>query len=111
MLDSMNDGVIALDTQNRIVDLNPATARIIGVAQNAAISRPAEQLLQQHIDLVEQFRYVMETRTEIIRGTAADPRYYELQIAPLHDATGAHVGRLITLHDITERKRAQRSRR
>ena len=69
MLDSMRDGVIALDTQNRMVDLNQEAARIIGVAQAGVIGQPAGLILRRHIDLVQQFREVIEAQTEIVLGT------------------------------------------
>jgi PAS domain S-box-containing protein len=107
MLDSLRDGVIALDTQNRIVDLNEEAARIIGIPLTGGIGQPAGVVLRNHIDLVERFRDQLEAQVEITRGSAADACHYELRIAPLHDEDGEVLGRLITLHDITERKRAQ----
>jgi len=107
MLDSMSDAVIALDAQDQILDLNKSASRIIGVAQRAAIGRPARQVLGKYIDLVEHFGDVRDAHTEIARDTASGSRYFDLQIAPLSDVVGQYSGRLITLHDITERKRAQ----
>ena len=40
VIESMNDGVIVLDTQNRIVDINPAAARIISCPASEAIGQP-----------------------------------------------------------------------
>jgi PAS domain S-box-containing protein len=89
------------------VDLNQEAARIIGISMTGVIGQPAGQILRQHIDLVERFRDRIEAQAEITRGTAPQVRHYELQIAPLRDEAGDYLGRLITLHDITERKRAQ----
>lgn len=108
MMDSMSDAVIALDTQNRVLDLNKAAGRMIGMAPGTAIGRTAGQIFGNHGDLLERFRDVREGRTEIVRKTASgDLRHFELQISPLRDVVGEFSGRLVTLHDITERKRAQ----
>ncbi len=79
----------------------------MGVSQSAAIGRPAREFLGNHMDLVQIYREVRELDTEIVRGTAENPRYFEMQIVPLRDVVGDYSGRLITLHDITERKRAE----
>jgi PAS domain S-box-containing protein len=107
LLDSMRDAVIALDSQNRILDLNKAASRFMGVSPRAAIGRPAGQFLGSHMDLVNIYRDVREVQTEIVRGTAENPRYFEMQIVSLRDVVGEYSGRLITLHDITERKHAE----
>jgi PAS domain S-box-containing protein len=107
LLDSMSDAVFALDSQNRILDLNKAAGRFIGFSPKAAVGRPARQFLGDHMDLVQVYRDVREAHTEIVRGTAENPRYFEMQIAPLRDVVGEYSGRLITLHDITERKQAE----
>lgn len=107
VLDSMNDAVIAIDHDNRILDLNKSARRITGTAGKAAIGLPVGQVLKNHKDLVERFADVREAQTEITRETASGTRYFELQITPLLDVIGEYSGRLITLHDITDGKHAQ----
>ncbi len=107
MLGSMHDAVIALDTQNRIVDLNQAAASLIGVVPPRALGQPVGQVFRNQPDLSERLREGSAGTGEIIRGSGAETRYYEWQVAPLRDEAGQNLGRLITLHDITERKRAQ----
>ncbi len=58
-------------------------------------------------DLVERYHDVMAARDEIILGSADAPAIYELQIAPLLSRAGQLTGRLVVLHDITERKRGE----
>jgi PAS domain S-box-containing protein len=107
MLDSMRDGVIALDPQHRVVDLNQEARRVLGLPQTGVIGQLAGVVFRNHIDLARQFRDVTAAQTEIALGTGVETRFYELQIAPLHDEADEYLGRLITLHAITERKRAQ----
>jgi len=102
----MADGVIVLDAQDRIVDLNPAAERIIGRTAEEVIGQPAAQVLTSHPDLVERYRDVLKVQTEITFGEGEERRYYDLRITPLHDRRGRLSGRLILLHDITQRKRA-----
>ena len=107
VIEGMGDGVIVLDVQNRIVDLNPAARRIIGRRAAGAIGQPAAQVLSGRPDLVERYRDVAEAHAEIALGEGEAQRYYDVRIPPLHDRRGRLTGRLIVLRDVTERKQVE----
>jgi len=106
VMDSIGDGVLVLDEQNRVVDLNRAAGQLLGITPADAIGQPAGLVLHAHLALAEQYQAVTEAQAEIVLGAGGAPRNFELHIAPLRDGTGHFAGRLITLHDITERKQA-----
>jgi PAS domain S-box-containing protein len=103
IIESMRDAVIVLDARNRVVDLNPAAQRILQRTAAEVIGQPAVQILAAHPDLIERYRDVAEARTEIALGDEARC-FYDLRISPLYDMQGLLTGRLIVLHDITDRK-------
>jgi len=108
VIESMSDGVIVLDAQNRIVDLNPAAQRAIGRMASEAIGQPAAQVFSGCSCLVERYRDVIEAHDEIALGEKdEEQRYFDLRISPLHDRSGCLTGRLVVFHDITERKQAE----
>ena len=107
VLESMSDGVIVLDAQNRIVDLNPAAGQIIGHPASEILGQPAASVLSGHLDLVERYHDAAETHVEITLGADEARRHYDLRISPLHDRHGRLTGRLIVLRDVTGRKRAE----
>lgn len=107
VLESMSDGMIVLDAKNRIVDLNPAAARIIDHPVSEAIGQPAASVLSGHLDLVERYHDATEAHAEIVLGADEARRHYDLCISPLHDRHGSLTGRLIVLHDVTRRKQAE----
>jgi len=111
VIEGMSDGVIVLDMQNRIVDLNPAAGRIIGRPASEAIGQPAAQMLADRSDLVEQYRDMTEAHAEIALGEGEARRIYDLRISPLYERRGRLTGRLVVLRDITERKRAEEALR
>jgi PAS domain S-box-containing protein len=105
LFESMSDGVVVLDAQNRIVDINRAGQRLLG-ATAAVIGQRAGALLTARPDLIERFRNVIEGQAEIVLGTEV-PRHLDLRISPLYDRHRRFTGRLIVLRDITERKQAE----
>jgi PAS domain S-box-containing protein len=104
IIESMSDGVIVLDSKDRIVDLNPVAEGILSVSASEAVGQPAQQVLSRWPDLVERYRSVPETHTEIAVGEGVVQRYFDLRISPLRDWRRYLVGRLIVLRDITRRK-------
>ena len=107
VIEGMSDGVMVLDAQNRIVDLNPAAGQIIGRPVSEAIGQSAAQILSGRPDLVERYRDVTEARTEIVLGEDDIQHIYDLRISPLYDQRDRLTGRLVVLRGITGRKRAE----
>jgi len=104
---SMSDGMIALDAQDRIVDINAAAQQMVGIAASQAIGRPIAQVLRIWSDSVERYLDKSKARLEISLGEKAAQRHYELRVSPLTDRFGLYSGRLLLLHDITEYKRIE----
>jgi PAS domain S-box-containing protein len=107
VVDSMGGGVLVLDVHNRVVDINPAAQTIIGRPASQVVGQPIAQILGDRSDLIERYRDVTEAHSEMALGEGKAQRNYDLQISPVHDRRGRVIGRLIVLHDITDRKRAE----
>ena len=103
----MRDGIVVLDVRNRVVDMNPAAEGILTQPGSTAIGQPIEQLLAGQPDLLEHCRGTTETPIELALREREAPRDYEAQIAPLLDRRGKLTGRLMILHDVTERKQVE----
>jgi PAS domain-containing protein len=95
IIESMSDGVIVLDAQGRIVDLNPAAERIVGRPAAQAIGQPTAQVFSDQPDLVERYKDVRQAHVEILVGEEARQRCYDLRISPLYERRGAFIGRLL----------------
>jgi len=111
VIEGMSDGVIVLDTENRFVDLNRAAERIVGCTPSEAIGQPAANVLSRQPELVELFcgmTGASEGRVEVEIEKGETQRCYESHISPLYNRRGRLTGRLATLIDITERKRAEK---
>ncbi len=99
VVEGMADGVIVVDNEGRIVDLNPAARRILDSPDpvGEALRRLAPSLSARESG----------AEGEIELGEGANRRSYDLAVSPLRDRGGRRTGRLLVLHDITERKRSE----
>jgi PAS domain S-box-containing protein len=107
VMESINDGVLVLDAQNRIVDMNAAVRRIIGEERSQGmIGQPTDRVFAQLHDQVVQQRGSLEN-LEIATGEGDAQRFFELRLSPLLDRAGRLTGRVVILHEITEHKRIE----
>jgi PAS domain S-box-containing protein len=107
IVNSMSDGVLVLNVEGQVVDINPAAQAILGRQAAEALDQPIAQVMANQPALAELCLDDEETHTEITLGDEEAQRTYELRISRLHDHRDYLIGRLIVLHDITEHKKAQ----
>jgi PAS domain S-box-containing protein len=99
IFETIPDPVLVLDPYGRVIDANPAAARLIGRPVPAAVGQPVVRLLPALGD-----RAVGQaTASEI---TVAG-RTYDLDISPLPGRPGRRGGQLVVARDISERRQAE----
>lgn len=101
LLDAMPDPVLVLDSEQRIVECNPAAARLVENQPLVGLSLDAVPELRRSLSLPA---LPAAGNHEAAIGTPA--RYFDVGQVPL-TYTGRGVGRLILLRDITHRKLAE----
>src|SRR5262249_12100619 len=109
VLASISDGVIVLDAQGILTDLNPAAEQLTGVAASQAVGLPVEHLGDGRPDngwLAEIARATLHEG--LARRRSEDrlrDRGHEVPVsaacAPVHDARGVVRGAVLILHDLT----------
>jgi diguanylate cyclase (GGDEF)-like protein/PAS domain S-box-containing protein len=110
ILDSIDDIVVVLDRQNRIVEYNKAANKILELSQ-VNIGQPAAIVWKERADLLALIQSDTVAHIEIVAGKQDSLRYYE---AFSNDATDRHkhaLMKVISLHDITEKKQAEQALR
>jgi diguanylate cyclase (GGDEF)-like protein len=106
LIEQLADGVIVLDNQNRIVDINPAARKLAMEQPENWIGAPADTLLVRQFGLPLAALQPHESSFEI--ETTGDPNgHLEMHVSFLHDRHGRISGRLILLRDITVRIQVQ----
>jgi len=107
VVEEMNDGVIVIDSQGRLADINPAAQKMINLSMSQAIGRPAAEVFGQWADLAQKYKNVLDALDEIAVGEGESQRWFELRLSALYDRSRRFAGRVITFRDITRRKQAQ----
>jgi diguanylate cyclase (GGDEF)-like protein/PAS domain S-box-containing protein len=102
VIGSLGDGLLVLDTQNRIIDVNLAVVRMMNTQPEFLIgrqladvtllpasfsSRPPEQEVKSELEI-----------------DGPNKRYFDLLHSPLRDGKGKLLGSFITFRDVTDRK-------
>jgi len=106
LIESMSDGVIVLDAQNRLVDINPAAKEVLGERTRSTIGEPVETIFSEWSELVSAFHGVNDIRTEVPIGHPPES-YLDLKISPLYDSQHNFLGRLVVWRDISPLRQAQ----
>lgn len=107
VIENMSDGVIVLDAQDRVVDLNPAIQSIINRKAFAANEQTGDPILACCYRLLNGLREHGQTHTEIAIGEGSEQRIYEIQVTPLTDHSQRITGYMFVTREMTERKRAE----
>jgi signal transduction histidine kinase len=101
VFETMQDGVLVLDPYRRVVNLNPAAERALGVPGGQAVGLPAEVLLGVAPSVVERADDPVLPEEVELGG-----RRFELTTTPLGDPGRRVTGRVVELRDVTERHQA-----
>lgn len=110
LIESMSDGVLVLDMQNRIVDINPAMENLLGNSSTPFLGKPASQALSSWLDNADSLISGEQTRTEL-RLPNAPSRYLDLRVTSLYDNLQRLNGRLMVFRDVTDRKKVEKKLR
>ncbi len=107
IIENMNDCVIVLNCQGRIVNYNPAAEAQFSFLRNGAIGQPIIQVLSNWSTLAESCKRDGWVRTELKLAVNDTTRIYDLIISSLHDSRGHSKGHIMVWRDITEIKQAE----
>jgi PAS domain S-box-containing protein len=107
VIEIMDAGVMVLDLQNRVMDINPAFEKILGLSASQISTKRVEEVCGRIPELVAACMDRSITQTEFTIGTEELTKVYEVLLSPLNDAKGILLGRLAVTYEITEKKQAQ----
>lgn len=111
VLEGMNEGVMAMDMEGRLVLANPSARRILGLSREDLIGRRCGELIRN-----EELQQLLEAailegipvRRELTLSSffSRTPQVLQLYAAPLGDPL-ERWGAILVLHDLTELRRLE----
>ncbi|MEF8778715.1 MAG: ATP-binding protein, partial [Natronomonas sp.] len=101
----MQDAMITIDDENRVVDSNRSARELFGVGDDWAGMPTADFFGLEATDSSTEFWNELNTDTEFGATIDGVNRYFSVSITPVGDRSGG--SRVILLHEITERKEKQ----
>ena len=109
--ESMTEAVVVLDTEHRIIDINPPAEDFLDSPIGELIGTPVADVFP---DLVELFDDIPDggsgesvVQTEIEKTTADGRRCIDVRASPISAGVGSATGYTLLLHDITAQKEAE----
>ncbi len=113
ILASMVEGVLAVDNDEKIISMNQAAARLVGVDLNRAIGKTVPEIIRNH-DLNLAVKSALASPQPVEREVyipGASEQFLQAHGATLRDANGNIIGALIVLNDVTRIRKLETMRR
>ena len=107
VLNSLEDGIIVVNALNRLAAINPAAQELLGKPSASLVGRPVEEVFLSKPEIVHFIQSGRDHQIELDLPAPNGHRYYDLSLSPLIDPFGRAIGRLVILHDITDRKQVE----
>jgi diguanylate cyclase (GGDEF)-like protein/PAS domain S-box-containing protein len=104
LIEELSDGVIVLDAQNRVVDINPAAQHLLGRPFSDVVGKPMEAAFAPALGPDHPPVATAPDRTEVAFTVGSDRRYVELRVRPLEGPRTPQGGSLLILRDVTEQR-------
>lgn len=108
VIENMDAGVMVLDMQNRVLDINPAFRKIADYSNRNIDGIKVEELCGKVPVLLKTCTDINTTHSEFAINKDGISRVYEVFLSSLNDNRGMSSGRLIVIYDITQKKQEQK---
>jgi two-component system phosphate regulon sensor histidine kinase PhoR len=113
VLASMAEGVLAVDSQERVISLNMASGRLLGLDQSQAQGRRLQEVVR-NADLSRFISRALACPDPIEADVLLHgdrQRVMQARGSALHDLEGRAIGAVIVLNDVTDFRRLEHIRR
>ena len=108
-LKSIRQGILVLDSQKRIVDLNPAASRLLSIDDEMILGKEVRALGDLGKSLSD-FCGVAHSHEFEVHDSDSAPRWLRATTAPIRGERRSLRGTIVELSDITDFKRFERTR-
>ena len=106
IVENMADGVIVVNTMDRIIDVNQTLENVLGQSRRQIIGQPLAELLSPWPNLLTEYSKPTPINRVITIETTHGLRYLDIHISSIQNQ-GQQLGRLIIWRDITHDKQTE----
>jgi len=108
ILDSMLEGVLAVDGVNHILLINAGTCRLLGVSSDAIVGKPFLEVIRNKelLDLLDRTLHEGTRAQQELQIFSPVQRVLQVHASPLR-SRGQRSGAMLVLHDVTELRRLE----
>jgi PAS domain S-box-containing protein len=103
----MADGLVVLDNNNLILEINPAGREIFGISGIRIKNQPAQSVFGSFKELVDYLGNHTLVNQEIPISGGGEVNHYLLDISPLSDRRGDILGKILLFRNITALKQTE----
>ena len=107
LLEQLRDGLMVLNNQEVIMEINTAAEKIIGIPRQSVLGRNIKEFDHLAIKMLQQESNGDTVRHEIQLGEQDNLRWYDTRISAIFTKSGFVAGRMIVWHEITDRKQIE----
>ena len=107
LVENMRDGVLVIDQNNCIIDLNPMAKKLLHAPDINYIGKNINELWPNYDIYIDSIPNPQEAFKGIMIRGKAKKRIYEIRTSPFTDYQGKAISRAILFWDITERQKAK----
>jgi PAS domain S-box-containing protein len=107
LIDNMSDGMLLLDAQDRVLDFNPAMQVLLDLPGERVLGDAVTAVLADHPRFLSILQSDDEAQSEITFTQNGERRHYDLRISSMRDHLSQITGRLVIMHDITQRRKSE----
>jgi PAS domain S-box-containing protein len=106
VIEEIDSGVMILDADGRIVDINSTARKMLGV-EDRVVGKPVFDVIDlgRYWDDYEEGELLSERRDQIWIGVSeTEERCYDVNISDIEDRSGNFAGQSVLIYDVTEQK-------
>ena len=113
VLSSMVEGVLAIDNDQRLININNAAASLFDVDTRDSQGRKIENLIDNRplVDFIQKVLADHEQGEDELEFHGAQTSYLRVHGNSLRDSNGNHIGAVVVLHDVTRLRELEQLRK
>jgi diguanylate cyclase (GGDEF)-like protein/PAS domain S-box-containing protein len=106
LIETMNEGMLFLDLDNQIIDVNPAVQTLLNYHSNIKPKDNAEEIFAPYDNLLEHLKNNSTEDGKFIINTN-QKKFIEISLALVNDPFEGVIGKILFLRDISDQKNAE----